>query len=77
MVVRGGARVAGVGLAVGMAAAFGLTRLMEALLFDVEPTDPLTYSAVGLGLLGVALLASWVPARRAASTDPAGALRSE
>ena len=77
MVVRGGAQVAGVGLAVGMAAAFGLTRLMVALLFDVEPTDPFTYAVVGLGLFGVALLAAWVPARRAASTDPARALRAE
>ncbi len=77
MVVREGARVAGIGLAAGMAAALGLTRLMGALLFDVEPTDPVTYAVVGLGLLGVALLAAWVPARRAASTDPAGALRAE
>jgi predicted permease len=77
MVVRGGAQVAGAGLAVGMAAAFGLTRLMVALLFDVEPTDPFTYAVVGLGLFGVALLAAWVPARRAASTDPAWALRAE
>jgi ABC-type antimicrobial peptide transport system permease subunit len=77
MVVRGGAQVAGAGLAVGMAAAFGLTRLMVALLFDVEPTDPFTYAVVGLGLFGVALLAAWVPARRAASTDPARALRAE
>ena len=65
------------GLAVGMAAAFGLTRLMVALLFHVEPTDPITYAVVGLGLFGVALLAAWVPARRAASTDPARALRAE
>ncbi len=77
MVAREGAQVAGVGLAMGMVVAFGLSRLMAALLFDVEPTDPLTYAAVGLGLLGVALVASWVPARRAASTDPAGALRAE
>jgi len=77
MVAREGAQVAGVGMAVGMVAAFGLSRLMAALLFDVEPTDPLTYAAVGLGLLGVALVASWVPAQRAASTDPAGALRAE
>lgn len=77
MVVWEGARLAGLGLAAGMAIALGLTRLMGALLFEVEPTDPLTYAAVGLGLLGVALVASWVPARRAASTDPAGALRAE
>ena len=77
MVVREGARVAGIGLAVGMATALGLTRLMGALLFEVEPTDAPTYVVVGLGLLGVALVASWVPARRAASTDPARALRAE
>jgi putative ABC transport system permease protein len=69
--------VAGIGLAVGMATALGLTRLMGALLFEVEPTDAPTYVVVGLGLLGVALVASWVPARRAASTDPARALRAE
>jgi len=77
MVVREGARVAGIGLGVGMAAAVGLTRLMGALLFEVEPTDVPTYAVVGLVLLAVALVASWVPARRAASTDPAGALRAE
>jgi predicted permease len=77
MVVREGARVAGIGLVVGMAAALGLTRLMGALLFEVEPTDAPTYAVVGLGLFGVALVASWVPARRAASTDPARALRAE
>jgi predicted permease len=77
MVVWEGARVAGVGLAVGVAAALGFARLMGALLFDVEPTDPFTYAVVGLGLFGVALLAAWVPARRAASTDPARALRAE
>jgi ABC-type antimicrobial peptide transport system permease subunit len=77
MVVREGARVAGIGLVVGMAAALGLTRLMGALLFEVEPTDAPTYAVVGLGLLGVAVVASWVPARRAAATDPARALRAE
>jgi len=77
MVAREGVQAAGVGMAVGMAIALGLTRLMGALLFEVESTDPLTYAAVGIGLLGVALLASWVPARRASSTDPARALRSE
>jgi len=77
MVVRDGARLAGIGLAVGMGAALGLTRLMGALLFEVEPTDPPTYAVVGLGLLGVALVASWLPARRAASTDPARALRAD
>jgi predicted permease len=77
MVVREGAWVAGIGMAVGMGAALGLTRLMGALLFEVEPTDPSTYAVVGLGLLGVALVASWVPARRAASTDPAGAIRAD
>jgi predicted permease len=77
MVVGEGVRVAGVGLGVGLVAALGLTRLMGALLFDVEPADPVTYAVVGLGLLAVALVASWVPARRAASTDPARALRAE
>ena len=77
MVLKQGLVLSGVGVVIGLGSAIGLTRLMGALLFEVEPTDAPTYAVVGFGLLGVALLASWVPARRAASTDPAGALRSE
>ncbi len=77
MVVRQGAIVAGVGLAVGFVAALGLTRLMEALLFEVSPTDPPTFSLVVALLFVVSIVASWIPARRAAAVDPAIALRAE
>lgn len=68
-------RIAGVGLVAGVAAALGLTRLITGLLYQVEPTDPVTYVAVGVLLLVVATLAGWFPARRAAAVDPMVALR--
>jgi len=77
MVVKQSAAIAGIGLAVGLAGAFGLTRLMRALLFGVSPMDPVTLSLVLLTLFGVALLASYLPARRAASVDPLVALRAD
>ena len=77
MVVMQGARIAGVGLVVGLAGAFGLTRLLRALLFGVNPMDPVTLALVLIALFGVALLASYLPARRAASVDPLIALRAE
>ncbi|MGW8267306.1 MAG: ABC transporter permease, partial [Longimicrobiales bacterium] len=77
MVVRQGAALALAGILVGLALAFGVTRLMAAVLFDVSPVDPGTYGAVAGGLLTVALLASYLPARRAARVDPIVALRSE
>lgn len=66
--------VAGVGL--GALATLGLTRLMRTLLFEVRPTDPVSYGAMALLLLLTGLLASWLPARRAALVDPRQALRS-
>jgi predicted permease len=75
MVLRQGFVLAGLGIGSGLILAFGLTRLMSALLVDVSPVDPLTYSLVAVGLLVVALLASYLPARRAARVDPMTALR--
>jgi ABC-type antimicrobial peptide transport system permease subunit len=77
MVLRQGLVLAGVGALVGLGSAYGLTRLMTALLYGVSPTDPLTYGLVAAVLLGIALLASYLPARRAASVDPMEALRAE
>ena len=65
------------GLALGLAGAFAATRLLAGLLFGVAPTDAVTFAGVALLLAAAAALASWVPARRAAATDPLTALRSE
>jgi predicted permease len=74
--LRHGLALAGAGIALGVAASLAITRVMSALLFGVGPTDPLTYAAVSAGLAGVALLATWLPARRATRVDPAAALRT-
>jgi putative ABC transport system permease protein len=75
LVVGQGLRVALAGVIVGMAGAWGLTRLMKALLFHVSPTDPVTFMAVAVLFLLVALGASYIPARRATRIDPMAALR--
>jgi predicted permease len=77
LVVSSGMRLAGIGLGLGLIAALGLTRLMRRLLFEVSPTDPLALGLVSLTLAAVALLATWVPARRAARVHPMEALRHE
>jgi hypothetical protein len=77
MVLKQGVVLAAIGIAVGLGLAFGLTRLMTALLFGVHPVDPVTFAAVPTGLLLVVLLASYLPARRAAKVDPMSALRQE
>jgi ABC-type antimicrobial peptide transport system permease subunit len=76
-VVGQGMRLALVGLVLGLAGALVLTRVLERLLYEVEPTDPLTFLVVPLTLVGVALFACWLPARRAAGVDPMAALRNE
>jgi ABC-type antimicrobial peptide transport system permease subunit len=77
MFLRHGLLLAGLGVVFGIAAAVPLTRLMSALLFGVSPLDPLTYCAVSLVLLIAALLACYLPARRATLIQPVDALRSE
>jgi predicted permease len=77
LVLRQGAFLAVLGVVVGLGAAFGLTRLMSALLFGVDPVDPMTYALAAVVLSAIALMASYFPARRAASVDPMVALRWE
>src|SRR5205085_5584832 len=75
MVFTGGMRPAAIGLVLGLAAAFGVTRVLSALLVGVSPTDPLTFGIVATVLLASAILVCTVPARRAMRVDPAIALR--
>jgi len=77
MVVRQGMLLAATGITVGVIAAFGLTRLMSTLLFRITPYDPVTFVTVGGLLLSVAMLACYIPARRATRVDPMVALRYE
>ena len=77
LVVRQGMTLAGIGVGIGVPVALGLTRVLTNLLYGIKPGDPLTVVAVSLILLFFALLACWLPARRAARADPMVALRSE
>ncbi len=77
LVLRQGMKLAGAGLAAGLIAAIALTRFMSALLYGVRPADPATLAAVTLLLGGIALLACYIPARRATRVDPSVALRCE
>jgi len=77
LILTQGLKLTIIGVVIGLGAAFALTRWMESLLFGVRPTDPLTFAAIVIVLLSVALLACWLPARRATKVDPLVALRSE
>jgi len=77
LVLRQGLATAVIGVAIGIAGAIVLTRTLQSFLFGLSPTDPLTFAAVSLLLILVALLACYIPARRAAKIDPMAALRYE
>ena len=75
--LRRAAVLAAIGIGVGLVAAFGVTRLMSSLLFNVSPADPMTYGLVSVVLVGVAALASYLPTRRASVINPTQALHWE
>ena len=77
MVIRDGAKLAGIGLTIGFLIALAVTRLLRGLLNGLSPTDPVTFGGIALILTCVALAASYIPARRATRTDPIEALRVE
>ncbi len=77
MILKNGLKLGLWGIAIGMAGAIGLSRYLKSMLFELSPTDPVTYGVVALILLSVSLLACYIPARRAAKIDPMEALRYE
>ena len=77
LVVRQGLALTTLGAGVGLIAAGALSRLMASLLYGVSPNDPATYAALAVSLVAVSIVASWIPAMRAAGVDPSRALRSE
>jgi putative ABC transport system permease protein len=77
LVVKQGVKLVGIGIAIGLVGAWALTRVLTTLLYEVKPTDPLTFLAAPVLLIVVAILACWAPARRAAGVDPLTALRDE
>jgi ABC-type antimicrobial peptide transport system permease subunit len=77
LVVRQGVTLAAIGVVVGLIGAFGVTRVIRSLLYNVTPTDPLSFGGVALFLAAIAVVASYLPARRATNVDPIVALRNE
>ena len=77
MLLREGAAVAAIGLGLGLAGTFLLVQTMESQLYDVDPFDPLTHATTSLVILGIVLLATWIPALRASRIEPVVALRAE
>jgi putative ABC transport system permease protein len=77
MVAKLGLKLAGTGVIIGIGLALGLARLISGFLYGVKPTDPITYGAVAVALLAVALIACYIPARRAMRVDPMVSLRYE
>ena len=77
MFVRDGVVLTIIGIAIGLLSSAALTRLMKAILFGISPIDPPTYAAVPIVLLVAAILASYIPASRAARVDPVDALKAE
>ncbi len=76
LVLARGVGLAGLGVVLGLAGAVALTRLLSSLLYGVRPVDPAVFAAVALVLIGTAVVASWIPGRRAARADPVRALRA-
>jgi ABC-type antimicrobial peptide transport system permease subunit len=77
LMVRDGMRLAAVGIVIGLVLSIAATRLLARWLFDVSPLDPATFAAMSALFIAVALVASYLPARRAASQDPLSALRAD
>jgi putative ABC transport system permease protein len=77
LIVRQGLALTLVGVVLGLAGALALTRVIRNLLYEVSATDPMTFAGIALLLLGVACIASFIPARRATKVDPLVALRHE
>jgi ABC-type antimicrobial peptide transport system permease subunit len=77
MVSRQGLNLTLMGVALGLVAAFGLTRLMASILYGVSPADPVTFGGVAVFLVAVSFLATWIPAQRATRVDPVIVLREE
>lgn len=77
MVVRRGLTLTAIGVVLGLAGAAGLSTFLAAVLYDVKPIDPWTYAGMAAVLIATAAVASWLPARNAARTDPLESLRQD